>query len=222
MIVDDHPCVRSGLAFSLSTTDDIAIVAEAASGEEAIDLCPEAAPDVVLMDLLMPGMGGIAAISALRTHWPSIRVIALSSSLDGRLIRDALGAGAIGYLSKDMPAHDFASAIRLAHQGAPSLAPTAAQSLVRAVATPTVGDDLTNRERDVLTLLADGLSNSEIAERLVLATATVKFHVRNIRAKLGATSRTQTVVVALQHHLIAEQPRSNAYASPAVPRGAWR
>ncbi len=215
MIVDDHPCVRSGLAFSLSSADDIAVVAEAATGEEAVDLCAEAAPDVVLMDLIMPGMGGVAAISALRQTWPDVHVVALSSCLDGQTIREALAAGAISYLSKDMSLNDLAHAIRLAHQGVPSLAPNATQSLIRAVAAdvPMLGHDLTDREREVLALLAQGLTNLQIADQLVITTATVKFHTRSIRAKLGATSRTHMVVLAMQHHLV-NQPQPTRTAAP--------
>lgn len=212
MVVDDHPCVRSGVAFSLSGVDDMRLVAEASTGEEAIALCaeasPDVAPDVVLMDLIMPGMGGIAAISGLRAACRSTRIIAFSSSLDGHLVRKALEAGAISYLSKDATRDDLLRAIRQAHRDIPSLAPIAARSLVQAVAseTPALGRDLTQREREVLALLADGLSNQAIAMRLVITPATVKFHTRSIRAKLGATSRTQMVVLALHHHLVAPPP----------------
>ncbi len=204
MIVDDHPCVRSGLAYSLSACEDMATVAEAATGEEALGLCAQAAPDVVLMDLIMPGMGGIAAISAMRQTWQNVRIIALSGSLDGTIIRDALAAGAISYLLKDTSVEDLVHAIRLARQGTSSLTPSAAQALVHTVAAqvPKLGHDLTVREREVLALLAEGLSNQQIAERLVITPATVKFHTRSIRSKLGTSSRTKTVVLALQHDLV--------------------
>jgi two-component system, NarL family, response regulator LiaR len=210
IIVDDHPCVRSGLAFSLSVIEDIQVVAEASTGEEAIALCSEEAPDVALMDLIMPGMGGIAAISALRAASQSIRIIAFSSSLDGHLVREALEAGAMSYVSKDATCDELVRAIRQANRDIPSLAAAAARSLVRVVAseTPAIGRDLTDREREVLVLLAEGLSNQDIAARLVITAATVKFHTRSIRAKLGTTSRTQTVVVALLHRLVGPLPQS--------------
>jgi len=206
MIVDDHPCVRSGLAYSLSDCEDIATVAEAATGEEALGLCAQAAPDVVLMDLLMPGMGGIATIRTMLQTWHDLRVIAFSGSLDGTIIRDALAAGAISYLLKDSSVEELVHAIRLARQGTPSLAPSAAQALVHTVAAqaPRLGHDLTAREREVLALLAEGLSNQQIADRLVITPATVKFHTRSIRSKLGTSSRTQTVVLAIQHDLVRE------------------
>jgi NarL family two-component system response regulator LiaR len=208
MIVDDHPCMRSGVVYSLSALEDMAVIAEAATGEEALDICAEAAPDgmphVILMDLIMPGMGGIATIRAIRQTWPDVHIIALSSSLEGAMIREALAAGAISYLLKEVSVEDLIHAIRLAHQGTPSLTPSAAQSLVHTVAAeaPRLGHDLTDREREVLALLAEGLSNQQIAERLVITTATVKFHTRSIRSKLGSASRTKTAVLALQHHLV--------------------
>jgi NarL family two-component system response regulator LiaR len=210
IIVDDHPCVRSGLAFSLSVVEDIQVVAEASTGEEAIALCSKEAPDVALMDLIMPGIGGIAAISALQAVSQSTRIIAFSSSLDGHLVREALEAGAMSYVSKDATCDELVRAIRQANRDIPSLAATAARSLVRMVAseTPAIGRDLTEREREVLVLLTEGLSNQDIAARLVITAATVKFHTRSIRAKLGTTSRTQTVVVALRHRLVGPFPQS--------------
>jgi len=133
-------------------------------------------------------------------------VIALSSSVDGDVIREALAAGAISYMLKDVSIEDLAHAIRLAHEGTPSLSPGAAQSLVHSVAAPApaLGHDLTDREREVLAFLAKGCSNQQIAEQLVITPATVKFHMRGIRSKLGASSRTKTVVLAMRHHLVDE------------------
>ncbi len=205
LVVDDHMVVRKGIAFSLLACDDIELVGEAESGDEALDLCRSVHPDVVLMDIKMPGTGGLAAIRAIRDAWPDAQVIALTSFQEGDLVRDALQAGAIGYLLKDVSVDDLAKSVRLAHRGMPLLAPAAAQALVRSVADhlPHVGADLTDREREVLALLAEGLSNLQIAERLVISPATVKFHVRSIRSKLGTTNRTETVVLALRQHIVA-------------------
>lgn len=206
LIVDDHAVVRNGIAFSLLTAPDIEVVAQCPSGEQAIHWCAEAEvpPDVVLMDLLMPGMGGVAAIQALQADFPQAQVIALTSFQEGSLVEEALQAGAIGYLLKDVEVEELAKAIRLAARGMPTLAPAAAQALVHAVTRrpPPLGHDLTAREREVLGFLAEGLSNQQIAERLVITTATVKFHTRGIRSKLGTANRTETVVIALNNHLV--------------------
>ncbi|MGZ3676105.1 MAG: response regulator [Ktedonobacterales bacterium] len=201
---DDHMVVGNGIRFSLHAFPDIELIAQAASGEEALVLCEQLQPDVVLMDLIMPGMGGVAAIAALHARWPELQLLALTSFPEGSLVEEALRAGAIGYLLKDVAVDELAKAIRLAQRGIPVLAPMAAQTLVHSVAArpPKIGQDLTDREREVLGLLAEGLSNQQIAERLVITPATVKFHTRSIRSKLGTTSRTETVVLALQHHLV--------------------
>lgn len=202
--VDDQVIMRNGIQFSLLAFPDIEIIAQASSGEEALELCAQLHPDIVLMDLIMPGMGGIATITALQAQWPEIYVIALTSFQDGSLVEEALQAGAIGYLLKDVAVDDLAKAIRLAQRGMPVLAAAAAQALVHVVTArpPKLGQDLTERERQVLRLLAEGLSNQQIAERLVITPATVKFHTHSIRSKLGASSRTEMVVLALQNHLV--------------------
>lgn len=206
LVVDDHTVVRNGITFSLLAFADLDVVAQACTGEEALALCAEAEvpPDVVLMDLLMPGMGGVAAIRALHDAYPQVQIIALTSFQEGSLVEEALQAGAIGYLLKDVAVEELAKAIRLAHSGMPILAPAAAQALVHTVVRrpPTLGQDLTDREREVLGLLTEGLSNQKIAERLVITPATVKFHTRSIRSKLGTSSRTETVVLAIHHHLV--------------------
>ncbi|MGZ3667009.1 MAG: response regulator [Ktedonobacterales bacterium] len=201
---DDHMVVGNGIRFSLHTFPDIELIAQATSGEEALALCERLQPDVVLMDLIMPGMGGVAAIAALHARWPEMQVIALTTFQEASLVEEALRAGAIGYLLKDVAVDELAKAIRLARRGIPMLAPLAAQALVRAAATrpPKIGQDLTDREREVLELLAKGLSYPQIAERLVITLATVKFHTRGIHRKLGTTSRTQIAILALHHHLI--------------------
>jgi NarL family two-component system response regulator LiaR len=202
MIVDDHALVRNGLRVFLLAFDDLKLVGEAASGEEALRLCKQLQPDVVLMDLVMPGMDGVATTRAIRESWPQIQVVALTSFWDEELVQGALQAGAISYLLKDVSADALADGIRKAHAGRSTLAPEAAQVLIQATRKPsTPGHDLTEREREVLALMVEGLSNLEIAERLVVSQATVKFHVSNILSKLGVDSRTEAVILALQHKL---------------------
>ena len=203
MLVDDHAVVRSGLAAFLLAYDDLELVGEAASGEEAVRLSQQLCPDVVLMDLVMPGMDGATATRAIRERCPQIQVIALTSFKERELVQGALEAGAIGYLLKNVTADELADAIRKAHAGRPTLAPEAAQALIQATREPPApGYDLTEREREVLALMVEGLSNPEIAARLVVSPSTVKFHVSNILSKLGVASRTEAVALALQHHLV--------------------
>ncbi|HEY3059312.1 MAG TPA: response regulator transcription factor [Chloroflexota bacterium] len=203
MVVDDHLMVRRGLATFLRGARDLELVGEAATGAEAIRLCEQTQADVVLMDLRMPGLDGIAATRAIRQAYPHIQVIALTSSHEDELVAQALRAGAIGYLLKDVGVTGLGDAIRAAKAGRPTLAPEATQALVRQAAAPaSPGDGLTQRERQVLALMVEGISNAQIAERLVLSRSTVNFHVGNVLGKLGAASRTQAVTVALQRRLI--------------------
>lgn len=209
LIVDDQALVRSGLRYFLLAFDDLELVGEAASGEEAVQLCAQLQPDVVLMDLMMPGMTGAAAIQVICERWPQVRIIALTNFQDAELVQGALKAGATGYLLKNVSAAELADAIRAAHAGQPTLAPEATQVLINAATRPPeVGCDLTPREREVLALMAEGLSNPEIAEQLVIGLSTVKFHVSSIFSKLGVTSRAEVIALAWQHDLVTRRGKS--------------
>lgn len=203
LIVDDHAVVRSGLATFLQAFDDFELVGEAGDGAEAVRQCAEVSPDVVLMDLLMPEMDGIAATRAIRERQPDVQVIALTSFQDKDRVRAALDAGALGYLLKNVSADELARAIRSARAGRPTLAPEATRALIHAATRPPEpGHDLTPREREVLALMIQGLNNAAIAKRLVVNRSTAKFHVSNILTKLGVASRTEAVALALTHHLV--------------------
>lgn len=203
MVVDDHTMVRKGLATFLKAFDDLKLVGEAGSGTIAIDLCVEIRPDVVLMDMIMPDMDGAETAKKIRQKVPHVQVIMLSSFKEGKLIKKALEAGAIGYLLKDVSADELARAIRLAYVGRATLSPEAAQSLVETTNLPPVpGLDLTERELDVLALMVEGLSNTQIAAKLGVGTSTIKSHVSNVLSKLGVGSRTEAVTLALRNHII--------------------
>jgi NarL family two-component system response regulator LiaR len=203
LLVDDHAMLRRGLATFIKVYDDLELAGEAASGEEAIPLCAQLLPDVVLMDMVMPDMDGVTATRAIRQQFPEVQVVALTSFKDEGLVQDALQAGAIGYLLKDVSADELAQAIRAAHARRTTLSPGAAQALAHAAAQPpTPGRDLTERERDVLALLVEGLNNTQIAERLVVSPSTIKSHVSHILSKLGVASRTEAATIAVRYRLV--------------------
>jgi two-component system, NarL family, response regulator LiaR len=203
MLVDDHAMVRRGLATFLTVFDDFQLVGEAESGRIAIQLCAEVLPDVVLMDMVMPDMDGVTAIRLIHQRFPQIRVIALTSFKEGRLIKEVLEAGAIGYLLKDVSADDLARAIRAAHSGRATLSAEVEQALVQnANQPPAPGLDLTGRERAVLALMVEGLNNTQIAGSLTVSPSTIKSHVSNILSKLGVASRTEAVTLALRNRLV--------------------
>ena len=203
MLVDDHLMVRRGLATFLKVYDDLQLAGEAESGEDAVRLCAEILPDVILMDLVMPRMDGAAATRLIRQQFPGVQVLALTSFKEGELIKNALGAGAIGYLLKDVTAEELARAIRAAHSGRATLSPEAAQALVESANQPPApGLDLTEREREVLGLMIEGLNNTQIAGRLTVSPSTIKSHVSSILAKLGVASRTEAVALALRSRIV--------------------
>ena len=206
MIVDDHLLVRDGLKLLVSTFDDLEVVAVAGDGEQAVGLCEEVQPDVILMDIVMPNMDGPTATARIRKSWPDVQVLALTSFVEEDLVRRAIGAGAIGYLLKKVSAEELAEAIRAAHEGRSTIDSDAMQVLIQsAQQPPPLGHDLTKRERQVLVLLAEGQTNKEIAEELTLSPATVRVYVSNILSKLGASNRTEAARLALEHKLVSSE-----------------
>ena len=203
MVVDDHELVRSGVEMALELHPDIELVAQAATGEAAVAQCEAARPDVVLMDLVLPGIDGAQATAEVLRRVPTARVLALTTFSDPDLIERAVKAGATGYVLKNVSSSELAKAIRQTHAGIPTLAPEVAEVLMQALTAPVPPPTLlTDREREVLALIAEGLTNAEIAERLVLALSTVKTHVSSILTKLGASGRAEVVAIALRDHLI--------------------
>ena len=213
MIVDDHGMVRRGLATILKVRAGLEMVGEASNGREAVDICAQARPDVILMDLVMPEMSGAEATRAIREQWPEVQIIALTSFQEKELVREALQAGAISYLLKNVSADDLEAAISEAYAGRSTLAPEAIQALIQPDAlgvslSPDLPQDfdLTPREEEVLALLVEGLSNPEIAERLVVSRSTAKAHVSNILSKLGVSNRAEAISLALQHNISSGAP----------------
>jgi NarL family two-component system response regulator LiaR len=202
MLVDDHAVVRSGLGAFLSVNPDLELVGEAENGEQAVVRAGLLQPDVILMDLMMPVMDGVAATAAIKKQHPGIQIIALTSFQEDELVQNALKAGAVGYLMKNVSARELAAAIRAAKEGKMTLSPEAAQALVRASQQAQETESLTDREREVLKLMVDGLNNAEIAERLVVSLSTVKYHISNILMKLGVDNRVAAVTMALQKKMV--------------------
>jgi NarL family two-component system response regulator LiaR len=202
--VDDHELVRQGIRFSLLSVDDIDLVGDASDGQNALLLCDELSPDVVLMDMRISGeMDGIAITQVIRERYPQIQVLALSSYYDRQLVKGAINAGAIGYLVKGGSIQDMQEAIRNAHAERPALAPEAMEALVQPRKSKSIlPEDLTEREIEVLTFLVEGLSNAQIGEQLFLSVAAVKYHVSNILSKLGAANRTEAAALAREHKLV--------------------
>jgi NarL family two-component system response regulator LiaR len=203
LIVDDHDMLREGLASFLGAYPDLELAGQAASGGEALRACETAHPDVILMDLKMPEMDGVQTTRKILERHPGMKIVALTSFGEEDLVRAELQAGAIGYLLKNVSASELAQAIRAAHAGRPTLAGEAAMALLGpAAGIPAPGDDLTDREREVLRLMARGLSNPEMARLLHVSRFTIKNHVSSILSKLGVSSRTEAATLALKHRLI--------------------
>jgi NarL family two-component system response regulator LiaR len=203
LLVDDHAVVRSGLSKFLMVNKDMQLVGEASDGTEALQMVALHKPDVVLMDLMMPGMDGITATREIHQKYPNVKVIALTSFAEQNMVHGALQAGAIGYLQKNVTARELGNAIRSAHDGKMTLSPEAAQVLANSVAQPQIhGEQLTERERDVLKCMVDGLNNNEIAQKLVVSLGTVKFHISNIFHKLGVDNRVEAVRLAIEQKLV--------------------
>jgi DNA-binding NarL/FixJ family response regulator len=205
LIADDHSVVRQGLKMFLGLDSELDVIGEAADGAEAVRLAHQLQPDVVLMDLLMPVMDGITATQTIRRELPDVEVVALTSVLEDASVVGAVRAGAVGYLLKDTESDELRRAIKAAAAGQVQLSPQAAMRLLREVRAPESPEALTERETDVLRLLARGQANKEIARELNIGEKTVKTHVSNILAKLGVQSRTQAALYAARIGLVATE-----------------
>jgi NarL family two-component system response regulator LiaR len=203
MVVDDHPVVRDGLKSMFQVFDDLELIGEAENGDEALALCQHNLPDVILMDIIMPGMDGIQATHAILEQCPQVQIIILTSYPRDNLVQESLEAGAIGYVLKNAQIDELANAVRSAYKGRPTLAPEATKALINAKTGPLKpGGDLSQREREVLALITQGLSNNEIAERLVISPATARHHVSACIQKLDANNRAEAAALAVKHGLV--------------------
>ncbi len=203
LLVDDHAMVRSGLRMFLMAFDDLELAGEATNGKDAVLMAERFKPDVILMDLIMPGYDGIQASCEIHKKLPKIRIIALTSFTEPQLIQQAVEAGVSGYLFKNASANELANAIRSVKAGNTIFSPEAAQSLMKLQSEPKMEfGDLTHREKEVLSLMVEGKSNAEISDILILSIATIKFHVSNILSKLNARSRGEAVSIATKFHLL--------------------
>jgi NarL family two-component system response regulator LiaR len=202
-VVDDHPMIRHGLAAMIRAEREFEWVGDAADGEDAVRQAPPLAPDLLLVDLVMPRMDGITTIKALKPLLPKAHFVVLTSALEPALVRRALDAGASAYLLKNASAQELVTVMHTAARGHRVLAPEVTDALASGERESATGSDLTQRERELLALMARGLSNQEISTRLTIAMPTVKFHVTNILAKLHADNRTEAVLIALKHKLVA-------------------
>lgn len=201
-IADDHPMVRRGLAATILGQADMQVVGEADNGADAVRLIPECRPDIVLMDLMMPRLDGVAAIEALRSQGIEARFVVLTSLVDAAQIRRAVEAGASGYVLKSVSPIELVTMLRSTLGGRRVMSPEATDAMIEAAQSRAPGDDLTQRERELLAAMARGLSNQQIADELAIALPTVKFHVGNILSKLHAENRTDAVLIALRHRLV--------------------
>lgn len=205
MIVDDHPVVRSGLATMLYAFNDFDLIGEAGSGPETLARCQEHTPDVILMDIVMPGMDGLETARAVLAQHPDVKVIMLTSFPEADLVEKALDSGASGYLVKNAPIDTLADAIRAVHAGRSTFAPEVTQALIKIqTGGPKPGHDISQREREVLALVVEGLTNNEIADRLSISPATVRHHVSACISKLGAANRAQAAALAVEHGLTSQ------------------
>ena len=203
LIVDDHTMVRTGLATFLEVSEGLELVGEASNGIEAIELCEQHQPDVILMDLVMPKMDGVSTTKVIKERWPSIQVIALTSFQEGEMVQEALKAGAISYLLKNVDMVDLVKAVQDAYVGQSTIAQEAVQALVHTANQDPIPDySLTPREFDVLELLVEGLNNPEISERLYISIGTTRSHVSNIFSKMGVSNRAEAITLALRNNLI--------------------
>src|SRR5512143_682055 len=202
MIGDDHAVVRSGLGAFLSAVPGLELIGEAENGEQAVVRAKALKPDVILMDLMMPGMDGVSATRAIKECNPAVQIIALTSFQEDELVQNAIKAGAIGYLMKNVSVRELEAAIRSARSGKMILSPEAAQALVRATQQAAETETLTSREQEILKLMVEGLNNAEIADRIVVSLSTVKYHISNILMKLGVENRVAAVTMAIQRKLV--------------------